>query len=77
MRIADLEDLVNDAAVPPRQRIAAAIAMSDDDEGKARVRIAAEATADEALRAALDAAAEGEIDERRLDDAEQRHLRAP
>jgi hypothetical protein len=72
VRIADLEQLLEDAAVAPRQRIAAAIALSDDDDGKARVRFAAEASADESLRAALEAAAEGEIDERAIDNAERR-----
>jgi hypothetical protein len=65
---AGLRDLVADARVAPTQRIAAAVALSSSEvpEDRAHLRAAAQACADAELRAALEEAAAGEIDERRL-----------
>jgi hypothetical protein len=62
----DLALVVADGAAPASLRIAAAAALARDNAGKKRVRIAAEACADERLRAALVEAAEEEIDEARI-----------
>jgi hypothetical protein len=61
----DLLAVLEDAAAPPARRLGAAIALREGDhpEARARVRIAAEATADGDMRAALEAAAEEEMDE--------------
>jgi hypothetical protein len=61
--------VVESPASRPIDRAAAAIALqsSDDDEAKARVRVAAHAVADERLRVALEAATEG--DDARLEAA--------
>jgi hypothetical protein len=65
---ADLRAIVADPAAPAERRVAAAVALStsDDVEDRRQVRIAVDACADADLRAALEEAAEGEIDERRL-----------
>jgi len=57
--------VLEDASAPPARRIGAAIALRDGvhPEARARVRIAADACADEDVRAALEAAAAEEIDE--------------
>lgn len=61
----DAATIAADPRAPRPQRIGAALAVSDssDPEARARVRIAAELCADEALRAALEEAAEGELTE--------------
>ncbi len=61
----DLARLIEDASAPAERRVAAAVALSSQDqaETRRRVRIAAEASVDADLRAALEAAAEGEIAE--------------
>lgn len=72
--IADYERVLTDAAAAPDRRIGAALAVRaiDPDEGPARIRVAASASADEALRDALQAAAEGEIDDALLERAAAR-----
>jgi hypothetical protein len=64
-----LLDVVADSRAFPERRIAAAVALSaaDDAEQRRRVRIAADACADDDLRAAIERAAEGEIDEPALE----------
>lgn len=62
----DVADVLEDPAAPPRLRIGAALALRGSDEPRARVRVrlAAEACAEDRVRAALEAAAgEGEIDD--------------
>jgi hypothetical protein len=63
-----LAEVVEDAGAPTERRVAAAVALSGkgDDEAKRRVRVAVEACADRDLRAALEHAAEGEIEEAEL-----------
>jgi hypothetical protein len=66
---AELVEVVEDPACSPRRRVAAAFALShgEPDEPTARrVRIAAEACADDQLRQALDEAAQGQLSERKL-----------
>jgi hypothetical protein len=60
---ADLAAVVEDPTAPAERRIAAAVALSarEPETAKRRVRIAAQASADEALAGALERAAEGEI----------------
>jgi hypothetical protein len=64
----DLAAVAEDAAQPAQQRIGAALALaSSEDRGpRERVRIAARATEDPDLRAALEEAAEGEVAPSRL-----------
>ncbi|MEP7124364.1 MAG: hypothetical protein ABJE95_25780 [Byssovorax sp.] len=64
-----LAEVVEDAGAPAERRVAAAIALSSkgDPEARRRVRVAVEACADEDLRAALEHAAEGEIEEAELE----------
>lgn len=66
--------MVVDPHVPAEQRIAAALALSASEapEDRREARIAAESCADAELRAALEAAAEGKLDERRLKRATRR-----
>ncbi|MFT3772007.1 MAG: hypothetical protein QM820_41905 [Minicystis sp.] len=61
----DLAGVVEDASASVERRIAAAVALATkpEDEARQRVRIAAQACADDELRRALESAAEGEIDE--------------
>jgi hypothetical protein len=63
-----LAEVVEDAGAPTERRVAAAVALSGkgDEEAKRRVRVAVEACADRDLRAALEHAAEGEIEEAEL-----------
>ena len=70
----DFERVLDDAAAPPDHRIGAALALHamDPDAAPARIRIAADASADDALREALALAAEGEIDDAALERAETR-----
>jgi hypothetical protein len=64
----DLAAVIDDAGLDAEHRIAAAVALSasEPQEARTRARIAAAACADDDLRAALDHAAEGELDEPRL-----------
>jgi len=64
----DLGAVIEDPTAPAERRVAAAVALSTREgaEARRRVRIAVQACADEDLRAALEAAAEGEIEEVRL-----------
>lgn len=68
---ARLEAVLDDPAVTPAQRVGAAIALVTIDREAAapRVRVAAETSASPSLRAALEAALEGEVDDRTLDAA--------
>jgi hypothetical protein len=61
----DLIAMVGDASAPAPWRIGAALALreSDHPEARARVRFAADACADDEVRAALEAAAAEELDE--------------
>lgn len=61
----DLADIVEDATALPERRIAATIALSSSPDAhvRKRVRIAIETCADDDTRAALEAAAEGELQE--------------
>jgi hypothetical protein len=63
-----LAEVVEDAGAPTERRVAAAVALSGkgDEEARRRVRVAVEACADQDLRAALEHAAEGEIEEAEL-----------
>jgi hypothetical protein len=74
MRLEDLDDLVKDPRAAPEQRVGAALTLASDDAARQRIRIAAEACADPDMEAALEAAAEGEVDERALQRAQ--HHRA-
>jgi hypothetical protein len=73
----DYERVLGDAAAAPDQRVGAALALRaiDPEEGPARIRVAAGASADEALRDLLEAAAEGEIDDALLARAASRRAR--
>ncbi len=64
-----LAEVVEDPTCAPRRRVAAAFALSQgepDEPARRRVRIAAEACADDQLRMALEEAGRGELSERRL-----------
>ena len=65
----DLAAVIDDAALSAEHRVAATLALSatEPEEARTRARIAAAACADPHLRAALDHAAEGELDEGQLD----------
>jgi len=75
--IDDYERVLVDAAATPDRRVGAALAVRalDPDRGPTTIRVAASASADDALRAALEAAAEGEIDDALLDRAAARRAR--
>ncbi|MBW2453773.1 MAG: hypothetical protein JRI68_04655 [Deltaproteobacteria bacterium] len=65
----ELAEVVEDPACSPRRRVAAAFALSQGDPdapARRRVRVAAEACADDQLRLALEEAAQGELSDRRL-----------
>jgi hypothetical protein len=66
-----LAAVVEDASLAADRRVGAAwmLAAKGDDETKQRIRIAADACADEDLKIALERAAEGEIEEAALDRA--------
>jgi hypothetical protein len=61
----DLEGIVTDATAPAERRIAAVLALGSDPAPatKDRIRIAIDTCADEELRAALERAAEDELDD--------------
>ena len=70
----DREELVQvllDAGTPAERRIGAAVALCAGDEPQIRdrVRIAADSCANERLRVAIDAVADGELDEETLEQA--------
>jgi hypothetical protein len=67
-----LASVVADARVDPEQRVAAALALPKSDEARARIRVAAQRSADEDLQRALGAAAEDEVAEAELARAMQR-----
>jgi hypothetical protein len=64
----DLGGVIEDPSAPAERRVAAAVALAarEGEEARRRVRIAVEACADDDLRGALEAAAEGEIEEASL-----------
>jgi hypothetical protein len=70
----DLQRVLEDAAAPIEHRVGAAVALAAAGEVdiRRRVRIAAAACADRDLRAALEAAAEEELDEAKLERALRR-----
>ncbi|XYI03772.1 hypothetical protein ACMHYB_29995 [Sorangium sp. So ce1128] len=74
----DIARVLEDVAAPPERRIAAAVALtaSDDPAVRGRVRIAASACANEALRHALEKAAEGELEAADVELAERAHALA-
>jgi len=55
-----LAEIVDDVKRRAVDRVAAAVALATDDDGRARVRVAARGTADPDLRAALEQIAEDE-----------------
>jgi hypothetical protein len=63
--VADLRAVIEDTTLSPEHRIGASLALaaSDPAEARARARIAAASCADHDLQAALEHAAEGEIDD--------------
>jgi hypothetical protein len=68
----DFLRLLGDPHAEAPSRVAAALALSDalgslPAEARGRVRIAADSTANDALRVALERALDGEFDERSLD----------
>ncbi len=73
VRIEDLEKIVDNPNHAPAQRVAAAVALSQDEDRRPKLRIAAEATAEPELKAALEAAAEGELASEHLERAERHH----
>lgn len=72
LRIEDVETTLVDPGARPDARVAAAIALRDHPEGRTRIRVAVETTADADLQAALEAAAEGEVAGRALGKAQKR-----
>jgi hypothetical protein len=65
----ELATLIEDPAAPAERRVGAALALriADPEETRKRVRIAVSACADDDLRAALESAAEGEVEEGQLE----------
>ena len=61
-----LANVVGDPRIDPEQRVAAALALSKSDESRARIRIAAQRSADEDVQRALEAAALDELAEDEL-----------
>ncbi|MCC6527682.1 MAG: hypothetical protein IT373_33865 [Polyangiaceae bacterium] len=74
----DLAQAAESAAVTPSRRVAAALALSSsgDENLRQRVRIAAEGCANPAVKRALLAAAEGEVDEATLEQLSRDEARA-
>lgn len=68
VRHEELYAVVDDPDLPPGQRLGAALAlrMAQHPEARERIRVAADACADDAMRCALEEAAEGELGERTL-----------
>ena len=73
-QVDELLSLASDGSVAPEHRVAAAVAASSSGgrEVKRQLRIAADASADEDLRIALEQAAEAEIDDVALARAQER-----
>lgn len=71
---AELGNVIEDAAAPVGRRVGAALALAagEPEEARRRVRIAADASADEELKRALEQAAEGEVDMALIERAEKR-----
>lgn len=65
----DFDRVLRDAAAPIDQRVGAALALRviDPDNATARIRVAAETSADDVARQALSAAGEADVDEVMLD----------
>ncbi len=65
----DLGAVIDDATLSAEHRVAATLALraAEPEEARTRARIAAAACADGELRAALDRAGDGEIDDGQLD----------
>ncbi|MBL8740813.1 MAG: hypothetical protein JNK04_06960, partial [Myxococcales bacterium] len=61
-----LANVVGDPRIDPEQRVAAALALPKSDESRARIRIAAQRSADEDVPRALEAAALDELAEDEL-----------
>jgi hypothetical protein len=66
---AELAAVVEDGAATAERRIAAAAALAGDEDGRSRVRIAAQACADERLRIAIEEVTEEEVDPQRIEEA--------
>ncbi|MDC3980238.1 hypothetical protein [Polyangium jinanense] len=64
----ELFSVVDDPDLPPGQRLGAAMALriAEHPDARVRIRVAADACADEAMKRALEEAAEGELGERTL-----------
>lgn len=62
---AELLEVIEDSMALPERRIAAAVALStsSDERARKRVRVAIDSCADDDMRGALEAAAEGEMEE--------------
>jgi hypothetical protein len=71
-----LVGIVRNPAAEASQRIAAALALRADPSGVARIRVAAEVSTEPMVRDALEALAEGEVDERRIERALKRLVAA-
>jgi hypothetical protein len=68
----DFERVLTDPSAAAERRVGAALALRGmDEEAAPRIRIAAAASANPKLRVALEAAAEGEVDEAALGDARE------
>jgi hypothetical protein len=77
IRADDLLSVVADPAAEPEQRVGAAYALRSDDVAiQKRLRIAVEGCAQPAVRAAIERAVEGELEEEMLAEAERAVTRA-
>ncbi|MFO0616950.1 MAG: hypothetical protein U0414_30425 [Polyangiaceae bacterium] len=72
---AQLKRIVEDGGAPPERRVAAALALRSATGKRRRILVAAQTSADDALRAALEAAADGEVAEEHLAQATLRFHR--
>ncbi|APR82278.1 Hypothetical protein A7982_07627 [Minicystis rosea] len=64
----DLLGVLESPAAPVERRVAAALALANDEAARPRIRIAAEASADTRVRVALHKAAEGSLDDDALEE---------
>jgi hypothetical protein len=73
----DFERVLADPSAPADRRVGAALALEAtvDETAKDRIRVAAAASASPPLRIALEAAADGEVDEEAVDEALAAHHR--
>jgi hypothetical protein len=62
-----LVEVLESPAAPAERRVAAALALADDEGARPRIRIAAQACADTDLREALEDAAEDALDDETID----------